>query len=253
MTQPTTIEICIDAVDSAIASERGGAQRVELCSDLPEGGVTPSAGLISTVRKKTSLKVQVMIRARGGDFIYSDDEFEVMKQDVLTAKSLGADAVVIGMLNPDGSVDVPRNRQLVELARPLSVTFHRAFDVAPNLLAALEDVISIGADRILTSGGEPSATKGIASLASLVKAAAGRITILAAGGINHINAREVVEKTGVSEVHAGLRSVISGRMQQSNKKISPGVAGMDESQRFVVKQEDVQKLSDALKSVRRSS
>src|SRR4030095_367197 len=159
----TTIEICIDAVDSALAAQRGGAQRVELCSDLLEGGTTPSAGLIKTVRDRVSLGLQVMIRPRGGDFCYSDDEFEVMRHDITTAKSLGEDGIVSGLLPPDGRIDLDRTRELVELAKPLPVTFHRAFDVAKNLPAALEDLIRIGIAHVLTSGGEPLGTQGIPS------------------------------------------------------------------------------------------
>ena len=246
MTQHTIIEICVDAVDSAIAAHDGGAHRIELCSNLLEGGTTPSAGLLQVVRRRVSMPIQVMIRPRGGDFCYSDDEFAVMQQEVVTAKSLGADGVVFGILAPDGTVDVDRARHLVELASPLPVTFHRAFDVCADLSAALEAVVSTGATHILTSGGQPSALLGATSLTRLAQAASGRITILAGGGINPSNAREVVEKTGVREVHAGLRSIISGRMQPGNKKISPGVAGLDESQRFVVLQENVEKLVQAL-------
>jgi copper homeostasis protein len=241
-----TIEICVDAVDSALAAQHGGAQRVELCSNLLEGGVTPSAGLIATVLKSVSIPVQVMVRPRGGDFCYSRDEYDVMKQDVLTAKSLRAHGAVFGLLRPDGTVDVERTRELVELARPLPVTFHRAFDVCPDLAGALEDVIGTGADWVLTSGGASSALAGVESLARLVKTGAGRITILAGGGINHKNAREVVEKTGVHELHAGLRSVTPSRAMQSGKNISPRGTGLDETQRFVVLQEDVEKLARAL-------
>jgi len=239
------IEICVDAVDSALAAQRGGAQRVELCSNLLEGGVTPSAGLIAIVRKKVTIGLQVMVRPRGGDFCYSDDEFETMRQDVLTAKSLGADGVVLGLLRADNRVDVEKTRQLIELSHPLDVTFHRAFDLCPDLSTALEDVISTGARRILTSGGEPSALAGAQSLARLAQASAGRIAILAGGGINHNNAREVVEKSGVSELHAGLRSVTPSRAQHGSKNISPA-AGMDETQRFIVLQENVEKLVQSL-------
>jgi copper homeostasis protein len=246
MSASTTIEICIDSIDSALAAQNGGAQRVELCSNLLEGGVTPSAGLITIVRKKLSIGLQVIVRPRGGDFCYTYDEFQTMKHDIVTAKSCGADGIVIGVLNVDGSIDIPRTRELVELSNPLPVTFHRAFDVATDLPKALEEVITTGAKRILTSGGQPSALEGVESLAQLVRQSASRVIILAAGGINDRNARSIVEKTGVQEVHAGLRSVISGRMKQSNKNISPGVTGMDESQRFGVLEESVKKLKQAL-------
>jgi copper homeostasis protein len=246
MPPSTKIEICIDAIDSALAAQNGGAQRVELCSNLLEAGVTPSAGLITIVRKKISIGLHVIIRPRGGDFCYNDDEFQTMKQDIVTAKSCGADGIAVGLLNVDGSVDVPRTRELIELARPLSVTFHRAFDVAADLPKSLEDVIATGANRLLTSGGQPSALEGADSLAQLVRQSAGRVIILAAGGIKGNNARQLVEKTGVHEIHAGLRTVISGRMKQGNKNLSPGGTGMDENQRFVVLEESVRKLREAL-------
>ncbi len=242
----TTVEICVDAVDSALAAQHGGAHRIELCANLLEGGTTPSAGLLQVVRHKVAMPVHVMIRPRGGDFCYGDDEFAVMQQDIVNAKSHGADGLVFGLLNPDGTVDVERTSKLVELAKPLPVTFHRAFDVCADLASALEAVISTGAARTLTSGGEASALAGSSSLGRLIQQSAGRIAILAGGGINPTNARQVVEKSGVHEIHAGLRSVINGRMQPGNKRISPGVAGMDESQRFVVLQENVEKVVRAL-------
>ncbi|HEY1264509.1 MAG TPA: copper homeostasis protein CutC, partial [Terriglobales bacterium] len=201
---------------------------------------------ISTVRKRISIGLQVMIRPRGGDFLYSDDEFEAMRHDIQTSKSLGADGIVLGVLLPDGRVDIEKTRQLVELSHPIPVTFHRAFDLCPDLSTALEDVISTGAHRILTSGGEPSALAGAQSLARLVQSSAGRITILAGGGINPKNAREVVEKAGVRELHAGLRSITPSRVRGSGRNISPGGTGMDETQHFIVLQEDVEKLVEAL-------
>jgi copper homeostasis protein len=194
-----------------MSSERGGAQRVELCSNLAEGGVTPSAGLIAMVRKRVAIATHVLIRPRAGDFCYSADEFEVMKRDIVLAKQLGANGVVLGILDERKRVDIARTRDLVELARPLSVTFNRAIDESSDMLTALEDVVRSGANRILTSGGAPTADAGGGMIADLVKASAGRIGIIACGTIREHNVAEIVTSTGVHEVHARLQTCITER------------------------------------------
>lgn len=194
-------EICIDTVEAAIASQEGGANRVELCDNLVEGGTTPSAGTIALARKNIDIDLNVIIRPRGGDFCYSDIEFEVMKYDIEQAKQLGANGVVIGLLNEDGSVDVERTKALVKLARPLSVTFHRAFDMARDPFEALEALISLGIDRVLTSGQESSVLEGLDLITDLVQKAGDHIIIMPGGGITERNVNKIVAQSGVKEVH----------------------------------------------------
>jgi copper homeostasis protein len=246
MSDPVLIEVCVDSVASAVAAELGGAQRVELCSSLLEGGVTPSAGLIELVRARTSIGLQVMIRARGGDFCYTPEEFETMRCDIIVAKKLGADGVVLGILDAGANVDTERTRQLVALSRPLNVTFHRAFDMSADLFRALEDVCTTGVDRLLTSGGEPSAAQGMKPIAGLVQAARGRIAIIACGSIDDQNAARIVEQTGVSEIHVGLRSPVASPMIWRNPRISMGTAAGLEYERFQVLEENVRSLHRAV-------
>lgn len=239
------VEICVDSVASAVAAECGGARRLELCGDLLEGGITPSAGMIAAVRAKVSIPVQVMIRPRGGDFCYDADEFDIMRRDIETVKKLGADGVVFGILGAEGNVDIPRSRELVELARPLDVTFHRAFDMSAALLRSLEDVCEAGANRILTSGGQATALQGIAKIAELVKAARGRIAIMPGSGIKPENARRIVEESGIREIHAGLGSVVAGPMRFRNPQLAVGKVAEREYQRVVVLEENVRSLCRA--------
>jgi copper homeostasis protein len=249
MSDQVLIEVCVDSVASALAAERGGAARAEVCSNLLEGGVTPSAGLIEQVRARTSIGMHVMIRPRGGDFCYSPEEFETMRSDIIAAKKLGADGVVFGILDANGNVDIERTRQLVELARPLRVTFHRAFDVSADLFRALEDVCATGADRLLTSGGKNTACEAVERIAQLVEAARGRITIMACGGIKHNNAASIIEHTGVREIHVGLRSPVVSPVPHRNPRISLGTERQGqnfEDQRFQVREEDVLSLHRAV-------
>jgi copper homeostasis protein len=246
MTEQVLIEVCVDSVASAIAAERGGAQRIELCSDLLEGGVTPSVGLLGVVRSKVAIGIHPIIRPRPGDFCYSDAEFESMRRDIAVTKSEGADGVVLGVLKPDGTVDVERTRQLIEFARPLSVTFHRAFDMSADLLEALEDVCATGADRLLTSGGEQECLQGVDMVARLVRAAGSRITIMAGGRIGINNAATIVERTGVREIHVGLATVVKSPMLHRNHGLSLGKAQDREYQRTEVLEESVRKLKRAI-------
>jgi copper homeostasis protein len=218
------IEICIDSVEGALAAERGGAQRVELCDNLFEGGTTPSAGSIRVTREHCRLKLHSMVRPRGGDFLYSDLEFAVMREDVRVARELGADGVVFGLLTATGEIDVPRTRELIELSRPLKVTFHRAFDVCRDANRALADLVELGVDRVLTSGQEPTCLEGLETLAALQRQAAGRIIVMPGGGLNPRNIRRIVEATGVQEVHLGARTRTESRMEFRNPRVPMGGA-----------------------------
>lgn len=202
---PTQVEICLDSVESARAAQAGGAHRIELCSDLRSGGITPSAGLIAMVRKSVTLRLHVLIRPRPGNFVYSHDEFEVMKRDILLARQLGANGIVLGILQASGMVDVLRTRELVEAALPLPVTFHRAFDAVADFEQALEAVRQTGAVRILTSGGAPDAAAGIAAIARLIEQAGQSLTIMPGGGVRPSNVARILHETKAREVHASLQ------------------------------------------------
>jgi copper homeostasis protein len=196
------LEICVESVDHAVAAERGGAHRLELCTDLSSGGTTPSVALMQTVRRQVRIPVHVLIRPRAGDFCYSEDELEIMRNDILASKQLGMDGVVLGILQENSRIDIERTKALVELAQPLSVTFHRAFDAANNFETSLEEVIQTGASRILTSAGQPRATDGLSTLARLVQKARERILIMPCGGINPDNVVHIVKTTLAPEVHS---------------------------------------------------
>ena len=220
MTPKYLIEISVDSAEKAVAAERGGADRIELCADLSVGGLTPSRELLRSVREKVHIPIYSMIRPRAGEFVYSDAEFAAMGRSIAVATECGMDGVVLGVLKKNRRIDMPRTRRLVDLARPLPATFHRAFDEAPDLARALEAVIQTGAARILTSAGAKSALQGAAKLAELVAAARDRIAgvaspvqpyriiIVPGAGITHANIAQVAQKTGAIEFHAGLGSVL---------------------------------------------
>ncbi len=243
------LEVCIDSVESAIAAERGGADRVELCSDLLEGGITPGAGLIASVRSRIAIVLFVMIRPRGGDFFYTEFEVEVMQEEIAHARRLGANGIVLGLLDEDGRVDGPRTRKLVELAQPLPVTFHRAIDMTPNLSAAMEDVIATGASRILTSGGAPNATRGMRQIASMVEAAKGRIAIMPGGGITADSIVSIAEATGATEFHSSARTAFPSPVRFRKQGLAMGDIRDREYRRFSVREESVRALTQMLERV----
>lgn len=242
------LEICVDSVESAIAAAQGSAERVELCSALSEGGITPSSGLIAAVRKAISIEMFIIIRPRGGDFVYTDHEFEVMRDDIRKAKELGVDGIVLGLLTEAGTVDTVRTRKLVEEAHPLPVTFHRAFDATLDLDRALEDVIACGADRVLTSGGESSAARGMEKIAKLCRAAQGRIKIMAGGGIRQSNVRNLVLHTGVCEVHSSLGVKVASPTRQHGHRGNLG-SSTEEFSRYFVSEQDVRSFKTALRAI----
>lgn len=211
------LEICVDSVESAIRAQAGGAQRVELCDNLMEGGTTPSAGALELARQHLAIALNVIIRPRGGDFFYSAIEYEIMRRDIAIAKQAGADGVVIGLLNPNGTVDKKRVKTLIDLARPMSVTFHRAFDMTRDPFAALETLIALGVDRILTTGQEATVSEGLELIAELVKRAGNRIIIMPGGAKEH-NIARVVKITGAREFHMTASTVIESAMRYRNPR-----------------------------------
>jgi copper homeostasis protein len=203
------LEMSVETLDAAIAAVRGGADRVELCEDLSVGGVTPRLELINQAREHLRVPIFVMIRPRGGDFCYSASEFHQMKEEIELAKNAGMDGVVFGILTPHGQVDIERTSELVHLAAPLPVTFHRAFDELADLAQGLEGVIATGADRILTSGGKPTAEQGCTEIKQLLALARERIVILPGGGIRPLNLSTIARATRAAEFHSGLSNLLS--------------------------------------------
>jgi copper homeostasis protein len=203
-----SLEISVETGEAALAAQRGGADRIELCGNLSIGGVTPSIEVMRTVREQLHIPIFAIIRPRGGDFVYSEGESAEMKRSIAEAKRARMDGVVLGILTKDRLVDIERTRELVAIARPLPATFHRAFDDCVNLYEALEEVMQTGASRVLTSGGAGTALEGAAPLAELVAAAGDRISIVPGAGISASNIARVVKETGASEFHSGLGSVL---------------------------------------------
>lgn len=216
------IEICTNSTTSCVEAQNGGAYRVELCAGIPEGGTTPSHGEIAVARELLDIKLNVIIRPRGGDFLYSDIEHRVMLQDIEAAKKLGVDGVVFGCLTADGDIDMQRCRELMDAAGEMSVTFHRAFDKCRDPLQALEDIIELGCDRILTSGQQPKAEQGIPLLKQLVEKAGERIIIMPGSGVNEDNISFIAAETGASEFHFSARVPVKSKMKFRNEAVSMG-------------------------------
>ena len=222
------LEICAGSVASAVAARDGGAQRIELCAALEVGGVTPSAGLIAEARKVEGLVLNVIIRPRGGDFLYDDYEVACMEEDIRTCKRLGVDGVVIGALTANGDIDTATCKRLIKVADGMSVTFHRAFDMCHNPQKALEELIALGCHRVLTSGQAPTAEAGIELLSKLVEQANGRIIIMPGCGVNSNNAAKILKATGANEIHASARKSVGSGMIYRNNSVSMGNNDSDE-------------------------
>jgi len=215
-------EICANSVASCKAAQEGGADRVELCSGIPEGGTTPSYGMLRKARESISIGLNVIIRPRGGDFLYSTEELEEMIYDIRTAKELGADGLVFGCLTKDGAVDKEAMSMLMEASKGLPVTFHRAFDHSSDPMQTLEDIIDLGCVRILTSGCRPTAMEGAGLLAELVKAAGDRIIIMPGCGVNEGNIAELARLSGAREFHFSAREPVESGMLFRNPDVAMG-------------------------------
>lgn len=242
-------EICTNSVESCLAAKSGGANRVELCAGIPEGGTTPSYGEIAVARELLhTTRLHVIIRPRGGDFLYSPIEVKAMLKDIEMAKNIGADGVVFGCLTADGDIDIPLMRQLMQASQGLSVTFHRAFDVCRDPSKALEEIIALGCNRILTSGQQPTAKLGIPLLKELQEQAAGRIILLAGCGVNENNIARIAQETGIKEFHFSARESIRSGMEYKNKVVSMGgTVHIDEYERNVTTARRVMDTIEAIK------
>lgn len=226
------LEICCDTANSALSAMKAGADRIELCSGLPEGGTTSSFAAIAYAREHLEIKLHVLIRPRSGDFLYDDAEYEIMMNDIASCKKLGVDGIVAGILNPDGSIDRARTTEMVRAAHPLSFTFHRAFDMCSDPFKALEDVIRAGCDRLLTSGQNDKAVDGKNLIKKLVEAASGRIVIMPGSGITESNIENIARFTGAKEFHLTGRKVIESSMTFRRAEVHMGgIPGFNEYSR----------------------
>lgn len=240
------LEACVDSPESALAAQRGGADRLELCGHLIIGGVTPDEWLYRKVRQVSELPVRVLIRPRFGDFCYSDWEYDMIREQVKHFSELGADAVVIGCLSPDGSLDMESMRELVDLAGDMEVTLHRAFDVCQDASEALEQAISLGIGTILTSGQKSSCMKGADCLRKLQEQAAGRITLMAGAGVNAQVIRELHEKTGLTAYHMSGKKVEESSMKYRREGVPMGMPGISEFEIWRTDEEEIRRAADVL-------
>jgi copper homeostasis protein len=244
------VEICVDSTGSAIVAQSAGADRVELCDNLIEGGTTPGYGTIVTTRKNIDIALNVIIRPRGGDFLYSDLDYDTMRRDIDICGECGVDGIVIGILRADGTVDVERTAMLIEMAHPMKVTFHRAFDMIRDPFSGLEDVIDTGADRILTSGHKNQVPDGTELINKLISKAHNRIIIMPGGGINISNIEMVAKTTGASEFHfTGRKSIESSMSYRKEGIFMGGHPDVPEFSRKVADAEIIRGVIDILSKI----
>jgi copper homeostasis protein len=244
------LEICVDNVESAIDAQNAGADRIELCSNLMEGGTTPGPGTISSARQNLTIDINVIIRPRGGDFIYNDIDYDIMRRDIEVCGENGINGIVLGILHSDGSIDVDRTAKLIEFARPMSATFHRAFDMCNDPFKGLEDVISSGAMRLLTSGHKNKAEDGTDLIRELILQAENRIIIMPGSGININNIRAIALDTGAKEFHLTGRKIIESDMIFRKPDISMGgVQAIPEYSRKVADPDMITSIVNNLKMI----
>lgn len=243
------IEICANSVASCLQAQKGGAYRVELCAGIPEGGTTPSYGETAVARQLLDIKLNIIIRPRGGDFLYSEVEHQAMLHDIEMAKKLGVDGVVIGCLKANGTIDMERNKELIDAAKGMNVTFHRAFDMCKDPFESLEQIISLGCDRVLTSGQQPTAIEGVSLLAELVAKANSRIIIMPGSGVNEDNIATIAAETKAAEFHFSAREPIDSKMEYRNPNLKMGgtVVSIDEFIQNITDAEKVRRTIDKLK------
>jgi len=239
------LEICVDSVESAINAQTAGADRVELCDNLYEGGTTPSFGAIASARENLSIQLHVLIRPRGGDFVYSDTEFDIIRRDIDLCGEAGVDGIVTGILRSDGSIDIERTQRLIELAQPMSVTFHRAFDMCSDPVRGLEDIISAGASRVLTSGQKNKAPEGSELITRLVKLAGKRIIVMPGSGLDESNIAAIARATGAFEFHLSARNRAESNMTFRKEGIYMG--GFPDINEFSRRIADPEKILNIIK------
>ncbi|MBR1770324.1 MAG: copper homeostasis protein CutC [Bacteroidales bacterium] len=247
--KPNFLEICVDSIDSALIAQKSGADRIELCANLSEGGTTPSFSMIKKAKELLNLDIAVMIRPRSGDFLYNDTEFSLMKEDILLCKETGVKAVVFGLLTENGKVDIPRTQELVCLAKPLDVCFHRAVDMTEDYFGAIEDIIRCSCTRILTSGQENKAIDGLTRIAEAQNLFSRKIEIMAGSGVNEFNAEEIVKRSKINNIHFSAKKTEESKMIFRHGRVSMGGKDFNEYSIRTVDAEQIKKVREILNNL----